>query len=279
MKFGFIGAGKVGFSLGKYLADGGYAVAGYYSEFEKDALEAAEFANTKKYETLSSLVEDSDVLFLTVSDGQIVHVWEQLKSEHVRNKIICHCSGALSSEVFSDIAGYGNYGYSIHPLFAVSNKYDSYKELSNSYFTIEGASEYLNQMKEVFEKLGNKVVVIDKKEKVKYHAAAAMCSNLVVGLINLSEDLLVQCGFDKESAHNAIAPIINGNMQHIIEDGTVNALTGPIERNDVSTVKKHLEVLKENELEVYKSVSREVLKVAKMKNSQGCYDEMEEILE
>ena len=42
MKFGFIGAGKVGFSLGKYLSDNGQKLTGYYSEFMDDATLAAE---------------------------------------------------------------------------------------------------------------------------------------------------------------------------------------------------------------------------------------------
>lgn len=278
MKFGFIGAGKVGFSLGKYLADNGQNVCGYYSEFEKDALEAAEFTKSRTYETITDLVKDSDVIFLTVSDGQIQPVWEQLKNEHIKDKIICHCSGAMSSQIFSDITKTGSYGYSIHPLFAVSNKYDSYKELSNSYFTIEGAEKYLTKIKELFQNMGNKVIVLDKENKVKYHAAAAVCSNLVVGIISMSENLLKECGFDAESAHKAIIPIIQGNMEHIVRDGTINALTGPVERNDITTVKKHLECLQGNEKETYISVSREVLKVAKRKNKNSNYDEMEEIL-
>ena len=43
MKFGFIGAGKVGFSLGKYLADNEMEVVGYYSEFKEDALQSHQF--------------------------------------------------------------------------------------------------------------------------------------------------------------------------------------------------------------------------------------------
>lgn len=82
-----------------------------------------------------------------------------------------------------------------------------------------------------------------KDDKIKYHGAAAIASNLVVGLIGLSEELLKQCGFDEKSAHNALAPIIKGNVKHIVEEGVVEALTGPIERCDVSTVRKHMSVL------------------------------------
>lgn len=278
MKFGFIGAGKVGFSLGKYLADNGQELSGYYSEFYQDAVLAAEFTGSKSYNKIEQLVEDSEVLFLTVSDGQIETVWNQLKNIPIRNKIVCHCSGALSSEVFSDIAGFGSYGYSIHPLFAVSDKYNSYKELSNSYFTIEGSPEKMEIIKDLFRSFGNHVCTISKEGKIKYHAAAAIASNLVAGLIYLSENLLKECGFDEESAHNALAPIIEGNISHVIQDGAEKALTGPIERNDIQTVKKHLSVLKGADREAYISVSKQVLKIAEMKNKDRDYSEMEEIL-
>ncbi|MCI9565960.1 MAG: DUF2520 domain-containing protein [Eubacterium sp.] len=278
MKFGFIGAGKVGFSLGKYLADNNQTVVGYYSEFEEDAEEAAEFTGSKNYSKIELLVKDSDVLFLTVTDGMIETVWNQIKDIDIREKIICHTSGALSSEVFSDISKHGSFGFSIHPLFAVSDKYQSYKELSGSYFTIEGSKEKIEDMKSLFENFGNTVCIISKEDKVKYHGAAAIASNLVVGLIGLSEQLLVECGFDKESAHNALSPIIKGNVSHIIDDGCEMALTGPVERNDIETVKKHLAVLEGNSHTVYRTVSREVLNIAKMKNKDRDYSKMEDIL-
>lgn len=278
MKFGFIGAGKVGFSLGKYLANNNQTVVGYYSEFEKDALEASQFTKTNHYIDLEKLVEDSDVLFLTVTDGQIENVWNQLKTSHIKNKIVCHCSGALSSKVFSGIAETNSFGYSIHPLFAVSNKYESYKELSNSYFTIEGNSEKIEMMRDIFVQMGNEVCIISNEDKVKYHGAATIASNLVAGLIGLSESLLKECGFDEESAHKALAPIIKGNISHIIDDGVVNALTGPIERNDVETVIKHLAVMEDNDKEIYSSVSRQIVEIAEVKNKDRDYSKMKEIL-
>lgn len=278
MKIGFIGAGKVGFSLGKYLADNNQPVVGYYSEIEEDAAEAAEFTKSKSYTDLELLVKDSEVLFLTVPDGLIETVWEQIKVTDIRGKIICHTSGALSSEIFSDISELGGFGFSIHPLFAVSDKYHSYKELSGSYFTIEGAKEKIEDMKALFESFGNTVCVIQKEDKVKYHGAAAIASNLVVGLIGLSRRLLMECGFDEESAHKALSPIIEGNVEHILKDGCEAALTGPIERNDMETVKKHLAVLEGNARTVYQSVSEEILEIAKMKNKDRDYHKMEEIL-
>lgn len=278
MKIGMIGAGKVGFSLGKYFADNGQNITGYYSELKKDAIEAAEFTGSKVYTDLEMIVEDSEMLFLTVPDGVIASVWEQLKRYHICGKIICHCSGALSSEIFSDISKFGSFGFSIHPLFAVSDKYHSYKELSNSYFTIEGSPEKMQETVDLLEQMGNTVCVISKDNKIKYHAAAAICSNLVVGLIHCSETLLRECGFDADAAHQALLPIIEGNISHITNDGVVNALTGPIERNDIDTVQKHLKILKNDTREVYVTVSRQVLKIAKQKHKERDYRKLEEIL-
>ena len=35
-------------------------------------------------------------------------------------------------------------------------------------------------------------------------------------------------------------PLLQGNVQNLAECSLENALTGPIERNDIDTVKKHL---------------------------------------
>lgn len=87
MKFGFIGAGKVGFSLGKYLADNEMEVVGYYSEFKEDALEASKFTKSSVYKNIEDLVRDSDVLFLTVPDGAIEKVWNQVKKTVLVEKL------------------------------------------------------------------------------------------------------------------------------------------------------------------------------------------------
>lgn len=278
MKVGFIGAGKVGFSLGKYLADNNQHIVGYYSEFEKDAKEASRFTDSDCYTDAELLVKDSEIVFVTVPDGVIEKVWSSIKHFNLSGKIICHASGALSSEVFSDISKCGGFGFSIHPLFAVSDKYSSYKELSKSYFTVEGSEEKIDFIKQWLESFGNNVCVISKENKVKYHASAAIASNLVVGLISLSEQLLLECGFDKDSAKLALAPIIRGNVEHCLNDGCVEALTGPIERNDITTVLKHLNILNGKSKEIYKAVSRQVLDVAESKNENRDYSKMEAIL-
>src|SRR5699024_7185904 len=187
------------------------------------------------------LVRKSDALFLTVPDGRITSVWDQVKELPIEGKFICHCSGALSAkDAFPGIADRGAFGYSIHPLFAVSDRFHSYKELSNAYFTIEGDRRHLEDVKDFFASFGNPVRLIGAEDKVKYHCAAAICSNQVIALIEESLMLLGECGFDEDSALAALRPLIAGNVNKVLENGCVNSLTGPVERGDAQTVRKHL---------------------------------------
>lgn len=280
MRTGIIGAGKVGCSLGKYFRLANLEVTGYYDVNEDLAKEAATFTETTFIEDLETIVKISDTLFLTVPDDLITTVWNQMKDMSLEGKFICHCSGALSAgDAFPGIDKCGAFGYSVHPLFAVSDKYNSYKELSHAYFVIEGDEKHREEISGIFKNLGNEVRYIAAKDKVKYHCAAAVCSNHVVALIQESLELLQECGFDEESALKALTPIMLGNMQHIVERGTVNSLTGPVERADVKTVEKHLSCLNEKQQMLYRLLSEILISIGEKKNLGRDYGRLKDILE
>lgn len=279
MKIGFIGAGKVGFSLGKYLVENSTTVSGYYSKNENSSKEASEFTNTKQFLNLKDLVNESDAIFITTQDTFITSVWERLKDLNIEGKIICHCSGSLSSSIFSNIDKYGAYGYSIHPLFAISDKYNSYKILNEAFIAIEGHEKYLNDFEVLFKSLGNNVQVISKENKMLYHAAAVTSSNLVLGLIKDGIDYLTKCGFNEESAMEALYPLISFNISNAKEQGVIKSLTGPVERGDLSTIKGHLSVINSDNVESYKMLSKKILNIAKIKNKDRDYKNIEDYLE
>ena len=58
MRAGFIGAGKVGFTLGKYLAMHGIEISGYYSRTPASAKEAAEFTQSRYYTSIEEITKD-----------------------------------------------------------------------------------------------------------------------------------------------------------------------------------------------------------------------------
>lgn len=278
IKIGFIGAGKVGFSLGKYLKDNNTNLSGYYSKKWHSAKEAAIFTSSKPYDNLESLIKDSDTIFITTPDVEIEGVWNEIKEFNINNKLICHCSGSISSEIFSNITEYGAYGYSIHPILAISNKYSSYKDFSNTFITIEGDKKHQDYLKNLFTSLGNSVEIISKENKTLYHLSCVSVSNFVLGIINTGIEYLKKCDFSEEDTLKAIFPLIEFNIKNIKENGTINSLTGPVERGDLNTIKNHCEVLDKEDGSLYRLLSKNLLQIAKVKNQNRDYTKIEEYL-
>ena len=303
MQIGIIGAGKVGTTLGKYIADHGGSVRGFYSRTEESARESAQFTDTDYFKTLDSLIEVSDTLFITTTDGEISKVWDCIAAKNVKGKVICHFSGSLSSDVFSNWRETGAYVCSIHPIYAFSNKFTAYQNLTSATFTVEGDRTALAKMQELFGLLPNRIVEISTAEKVKYHAATSIASNQVVGLISMAVELLKESGISEQTAYGLLKPLVENNIRSVFEEvnreekklsvgkqdkmseepkygGCVQALTGPIERNDLETVEKHLQKMDRRQWEQsYRAVGMLVTELAEKKHPERDYGEMKKILE
>ena len=279
MKIGFIGAGRVGCTMGKYLVMNGAEVTGYWSRTPEHAKEAAEFTDTTYYEAVNDLIDNSDAVILTVSDDAIRKVFKWIcEVADMKEKIVCHTSGATSSGVFDD-APYQVYGYSIHPVYACSDRFNSYKTFSNAFITIEGHEKYLGSVREVFDNAGLTTGVIDDPgSKIRYHAAAVIASNLVCGMYEAAAELLESCGFDRTQAETALNGLFLDNATGIVNKGVTAQLTGPLDRGDAGTIRAHLDSFTEEESKVYIEASKYVLEIAKRKNKDRDYSEIESLL-
>jgi len=278
LKIGFIGAGKVGFSLGKYFSINNINLTGYYSKSTSSSKEAAKFTNSKFYETINLLIMDSDIIFITTPDDVVLKVWQNIKYFNLKGKILCHTSGSLSSKIFSDIDNSGAFAYSIHPMFPFSDKFNTYKYLKNCYFSIEGSEKYLLEIKNLISSLGNPTLIIDQDKKGLYHLANVTVSNLVLSLLAKGCEYLGQCGVDEKTALNSLMPLIENNILNLKEAGFINALTGPVERNDLGTLKKHVDAIPSGDLNLYKNLSLNLLNLAKQKHPEKDYGEVEKFL-
>jgi len=257
MKIGIIGAGKVGVSISKYLKINNFDISGFYSRRIESAKAAAQFVGSKYFENQDELVDTSDIIFVAVQDDNIKSVWESI-CPRAGGKIVSHFSGVYSSEIFEQHEKYNAKCCSIHPMFAFSDKYNSYKELDKVNFVMEGDEKALDIMKDILNKTGNKVHIINTAAKAKYHAAAALASNHMIALFRQSSYLLMECGFDKMSAEEILKPLVAGNIESLLKKGCEDALTGPIIRNDVNTVSLHLDALKLNSQNSESDISNEV---------------------
>lgn len=276
IRIGFIGAGRVGTSLGKYFTQKGRKIGGYYSLSPESARWAAQFTTSRHYESLQQIISDCDMIMFTVPDDKIASVWEEAKP-YVSGKIIAHCSGLHSSNIFSDIGVTKSYAYSIHPLMAISSREHSWEELSHALFTIEGDETYLHTITEMFEALGNRTRIISAENKIKYHAAAAISSNYMTALFYMSQNLFEECGFEEKEAREELYALAKGNLDHILADGCIPSLTGPLERNDFSTVKAHMDALTPEMKNVYAANAAYLIRVAEKKNPKRDYMSMKNL--
>ena len=275
---GFIGAGRVGFTLGRYFVENGLNVSGYYSRTYEHAVSASQFTDSKSYKTIDELIAASSIIFITVNDSQIQTVWELCKKSDLTNKILCHCSGAMTASVFSGIEQTKAYGYSVHLLFSFNDKYNSYKEISKAFFTVEGDENHIDYVTDIIKKTGNEYVVIDGTNKDKYHGAAVFVSNLVIGLFHSGKKLLMDCGFCDEQAQKALIPLFINNAANLSCVGESSALTGPVDRNDLDTVKKNINCLDDDYKDIYVKLSRQLVEIAKNKYRDADYSQMEKLL-
>lgn len=281
MTIGFIGAGKVGFSLGQFFVHGGLPMTGYYSRHRDSAQEAAERTGTRQFASLEALVRASDAIFLTVPDGAISAVYEQLRQFDLTGKQLCHCSGAISAqEAFPGGEMLGAELYSIHPLFPVSDKTVAWRGLTGAFFCLEGVGPHLSWWAETLTGLGAQVRLLPSRGKAAYHAACTVASNLMCALAQVSVDLLGSCGFSQPEALAALAPLMRANLDHILEDGPEAALTGPVERGDAATVARHLACLPEERTRrLYAAASGLLVDLAQKKHPETDYQPVKTILE
>ena len=256
-------------------------MSGYFSRQRGSAQQAAQFTSSQPFDRLDELLLQSDALFLTVPDGAISHVFADLQAYDLQNKQICHCSGALTAgEAFPGIQQRGAYGYSIHPLFPISQKLASYRELPDAFFCLEGSGPHLEDWKNRLELLCAGVRILPPEQKARYHAACTVASNFMCALAQVSVDLLRDCGFSQSDALSALAPLMQGNLAHLLEAGPEAALTGPVERGDTDTVEKHLLCLGARaERQLYCGASAILAKMAARKHPERDQSHLKRILE
>ena len=276
LRLAVVGAGKVGCSLGRYLGESAAVdVVGFCSRDEAHAREAVEFAGGAVFASPVEAARAANLLLVTTPDTTIADVWDELARAaragevSLRDKLVVHCSGALSSSVFAGARELGAHVCSAHPLYAVSSRFDCWRELGRASFTLEGEDWAVDLIAGLLRARGNQVSRIAAGAKTRYHAAAVMASNLVVGLFDMAAGELVRCGFDRAEAEAALAPLFLGNAEHIAKDGVEASLTGPAVRGDHTTIDAHLACLEGRDRRAYQLLTEQLVDIVRRRAAEG----------
>ena len=143
-------------------------------------------------------------------------------------------------------------------------------------FTIEGDSERIDKVEALISGLGNRAFVIDGRQKELYHLANVMVSNLVTALLSMGDACMEIAGIG--NAMEALMPLIRNNINNIAQNGFAGSLTGPVERNDVETIKKHLDVVPPQFGQAYIALSLRLIEIAQQKHPERDYQTMRSML-
>lgn len=279
MKVGFIGAGKVGITLGAYFKSNNIDLSGYYSRSEDSAKKGAAITSSDVFHGIKDVVQNSDMIFITTYDDAVVSVWNELKRHDIEGKYIISTSGSLDTDAFEGKKETGAYCFTMHPMYAFSSGNGDFKGLNKCCFTVEGNQEKMAFVVNFLEGMENRTFEISAKDKPLYHLSNVFASNLILALLSMGTELMRGSGVKTDEFLKALIPLTLVNIKNIEEKGLVNALTGPVERNDLGTVIKHFKNLPAGYINIYAVLTTELIKVAKLKNTKRDYSRISEYID
>jgi len=273
-----IGAGRVGGAVGRLLAQAGYSVTAVATRNRESAERARAFIGAGVAMTdLVRAAASADIVLITTPDGAITSVCDSIAAgKGFRpGAVVAHMSGARSLDLLEAAKSSGAFRVVIHPLQSVPTMELGVRNISGSYFRIEADPEVAERARELVHALGGIELkmskwVSDKGSAALYHAGAVAVSNFFVALVDFGLRYYQALGADKEEALKAVLPLIRGTLANIESAGIPDALTGPIMRGDVETVKGHLEAMASRSpelLPLYRELARHTVIVAQDKNS------------
>jgi predicted short-subunit dehydrogenase-like oxidoreductase (DUF2520 family) len=157
--------------------------------------------------------------------------------------VVLHTCGARGPEALSVLAGRGVSCGTLHPLQTISDPESGAVALDGAAFAISGDAPALAWAERIARTANGRILRIPTERRPLYHAAAVMASNYITALLSAAQALLIAADVDPDDALQALGPIARTSLENALRQGPVAALTGPIERGDVSTVAAHLAAL------------------------------------
>ena len=284
--FTIVGCGRVGTALGRQLVKAGYKLVGLASKTITSAEKAAGIIGTgEAFQTPWEASKSADVVFITTPDGVINECCEEIskKKGFKKDAIVLHCSGALPSTILSGAKKCNVLTGSMHPLQSFANSYKSGSPFEGIVISVEGDKAAVDISKKIAKELGAVSIEIKTNGKAMYHASAVVASNYLVTLMDFAFKILQEAGIPENEAFKVLSPLVEGTLANIKNVGTVKALTGPIARGDISTIKTHLENISDKSpelLNLYKMLGFFTTEIAKQKGtiSESIARELRKIL-
>jgi predicted short-subunit dehydrogenase-like oxidoreductase (DUF2520 family) len=249
---GVVGAGRVGAVLGAALHAAGHrvvAAAAVSAASRERASRLLPFAQIRPADEVARAA--TDLLLLAVPDDALGSVVAGLTATGAlaAGQIVAHTSGAHGLAVLGDISG-----IALHPAMTFTGEDADLDRLPGIAWGVTTRDKAFATR--LVADLGGVPEWIAEDARPLYHAALAHGANHLVTLVAECADLLRKAGVNP--AERLLGPLLSAALDNALRHGD-RALTGPVARGDVGTLRTHLRVIGESAPEVlpaYRALAR-----------------------
>ncbi len=243
-----VGTGPVALAVGRAHTDAGGRVMGVVSRDDHRGRSAAAAIRADGGGADLTVVCEAEVVLVAVADAAVAAVGARLGDLSLPSEcLVLHTSGALSGGALAvSNTGTG----SLHPLQSLARPetMDSdpagglARQLRGAHWFHEGSGSASARL--LVGAWGGTFHPLAVGAKALYHAGAAVLSNHAVALFDAATELFEAAGVPGAESRAPLASLLLGTARNLGAVGTPNALTGPIARGDVTTVRDHLAALR-----------------------------------
>lgn len=239
-----IGAGRAGSALAIAASEAGYRVAAVASRRGEMATRLADTVGARAVATPLAAMRIADVTLLAVPDGAIATVAAAIAASGVslHGRGVVHLGARFGPEVIASLRITGAEVGVLHPLQALAGP-ESAALLEGACFRIDAGGVLGARLRALVAALRATPLEIDPASAPLYHAAAVLAGNAPLALLAEATRLLEAAGVSAESAHAALAALLEGAAHNARRTGPAAALTGPVARGDQGAISAHLEAL------------------------------------
>jgi predicted short-subunit dehydrogenase-like oxidoreductase (DUF2520 family) len=242
LRLAVIGAGAAGTALAHAWYAAGGTVASVHSRSPERAQALSHAVGAQSFTGLDRATDDAGIVVLAVPDGAVAEVAGSLPWR--AGQIAVHLSGALGPEVLASAEQAGAQAVALHPLCAFTRRGEP-RLPAGVRFGYTGPDALRPLFEQIARDLGGALMVVPPEGRVLYHAAAALASNDLVALAAAAVGVMIRAGVPEQDALPALLPLLRSTVENLAQRGLPDALTGPLVRGDLDTVRRHRLALKD----------------------------------
>lgn len=266
-RFCVIGPGRLGSTLLAGLLEAGLTVAAVGVHADDDT----DLGMIPKHVRVADAALEADAWWLTVPDDEISTVAARLAASLPatrrggRTPLAVHSSGLGSIHLLKPLFEQGVRVLCLHPLqtFTGEPRAELLRDVPCAVTAHEERDLQLGE--ELARRLGLRPFRLADDKKTLYHLSAVVGCNLLVALESEAKRLM-DAATGGEDGLDHLAPLLSTAMKNLLGSGDpAHALTGPVARGDVGTVRAHLRLLDRESprlARTYRALSLEALTLA-----------------